>query len=126
MTNVMEWKWPEENVITFPRDHTYLDQGLVSKHLIQEGAVIGGGVETEHGFYKSDHNMGAIEVNFSQIVGKIQKINNTAYTRRRTLRYGQKNSGQLRRAVGGNSRRTNSTETKKRKANTRRTNKKNT
>ena len=108
-----------------PKNQTYLDQGLVSQHLIQEGAVIGGGVETEHGFYKSDHNMGAIEITFSQIVGKIQKINkNSVCKKKNTKMYGQKNSGQLRRAVGRNCRRTNSTESKKMKANARRTNKK--
>ena len=88
MTNVMEWKWPNNKTWTYETDggKTWIDHTLVSQQLIIDGAINKAGVETHHTFYTSDHNLCAINLNVNKIIGKVQRVTCVKDVRRRMLR----------------------------------------
>ena len=71
MVNAMAWKWPRIKTWTFSdKKRTWIDHTLVSKTLIQNGTITKAGVETGHSFYTSDHNLCAVNLNITKMIGK--------------------------------------------------------
>ena len=75
------------NTWTFSeKKRTWIDHTLVSNTLIQNGSITKAGVETAHAFYTSDHNLCAVNLNITKMIGKIQRVSCITDVRSRMLR----------------------------------------
>jgi len=90
LINTMDIWWQNRRHLFKTHRNNWIDHIYMSSKLVQDGSLIGAGIETGHCFYKSDHNMIGTEVNFTKLIGRIQGQEELYQPRRRIVKAGIK------------------------------------
>ena len=90
LINSMDMWWQNRRHLFKTHKDNWIDHIYMSSKLVQEGSLLGAGIETGHCFYKSDHNMIGTEVNFTKLIGRIQGQERLYHPRRRIVKAGIK------------------------------------
>ena len=82
--------WPNLKHQFATWNKSWIDHIYASAKVIQEGCITQAGIETGHTFYKSDHRMIGVEINFTKLTGRIQGQDTLLQQRIRTVKAGNK------------------------------------
>jgi len=98
LLNMMSTWWPNLKYQFATHRKTWIDHIYTSANITHEGCITKVGIETGHTFYKSDHNMIGVEIDFTKLTGRIQGQDTLYQHRIRTVKAGNKeNKEQYRR-----------------------------
>ena len=104
LLNMMNTWWPNLRHQFATHRKTWIDHIYTSANIIQQGCILKTGIEKGHTFYKSDHNMIGMEINFTKLTGRIQGQETLYQQRIRTVKAGIKdNKEQYRRIASDRS-----------------------
>ena len=96
MVNTMAAWWPnlrhQCNTWVNGTNKGWLDHIYASTKLIQEGSILQAGIETGGTFYKSDHCIVGVQVNFTKLIGRIQGMPKLYKPRKRVVMAGVKDN----------------------------------